>query len=273
MAVTKWHGGATGLEEMPDDVASIYYTEITKEVPRLYYPGHETYPYGYFVGETSDYSTHYTLYPYIANSLKVWVNGVQLPLVYGASEGGVYQSNHATGSFQIKEDITGWVKATYHPYDENYEAYFRKSNKYQIKTNVVARLCPIMKLHVEEILTALDSLSIRTEAIKRRFSIDEYTGFPTNHEVTNIVVNEGEGTYDVTGTKIMENHTPFMIQLVQEISDHILFLYEHSISKYSAAVVTRTPEVHTENKMIAEYIESFREDINALEHALDNIGV
>jgi len=269
MALTKWHGGQTGLEEMPDGTVSAYYTEIFREVPNLY--GGEvsppSYPYGYFPGEAGpSYSTHQTIYGYKRGTLTVTINGTDLDIDLA------YQLDGETGLFKIPYNTSGFVRVTYMPYDD--DKYYAKTGRDQfLQSYSRYRLTPTKKLHIDEILYAMDQLSVRMGAMKRRFSIEGYTGFPLEHDVSSITVNESEETYTINGVSIVEAYTPLLTQLVQEISNQLIYLAEFALSNHSASIVPGTAATYTVDHFRATTLEDFRRSINTIEAALDAVGI
>lgn len=248
MAITRWIGGRTGIEVMPEGYTTLYYTEINREVPRLYNQnGTSMYDYGWFNGSTGPtYPEHFTIYPYRPETLVVTVNGTVV---------NINETSPNSNVFTINSALSGWVRVSYLPYQDS--LYYKKTARSLSLSPSRSRLAPTSREIMNEILYAIDALSVRIGTFRERFSIENYTGFP-------IEFNSNIG---------ITPKTPFNTQLLQEISDNIVILFNYALSAHGAAVVPGTPTTYAAKRMVADTIRNFRSDINTLESALDTLGI
>lgn len=247
MAITRWSGGRSGNETMPSSIVSVYYTEINREVPNLFYDkvGGSLYPYGYYVGPASaPYEEHITLYPYRENTLSATINGVSIT---------IEEVSPSTGVFKIPQEVSGWVRVSYMPYDE--EVYYAQADLNTMPLSPARhRLIPTNRDHLNEIIIALNNIAIRLQTIQRELSISSYTGIPIRY---------------VTGDIGIEPATPVITQLYQEIGEYIIFLYNYALTSENTPIVPDDSFSYTASHVSADTIENFRRDINILEAALD----
>jgi len=249
MAITSWKGGKTGNETMPEGTTSMYYTEIYREIPNLY----STYPapphgIGYYQGiAVPPYDEHTTKLAYKEESLIVEINGTVAE---------IDETGPSSGTFKITSNLSGYVRVKYLPYDT--AKYFKKNTITNIvNTPFRSIVIPSKRIHLNEIIEAINSVADRIGTARRRFSTAGFTGYPTKY---------------VSGVGV-EPNTPVLEQLLTEIGEHLIYLYNYALVSLSLPVVPESQFTYDYKHVTSNTIQQFREDINILENALDVGGV
>ena len=248
MAQTRWRGGKTGSILMPEGTVSMRFSEIFNEVPNLF---SETtprpYQYGWYQWTTgAPYPIHETLYQYYAGTLEVTINGVPATIT---------EQSPLLKTFSIDENASGWIRVTYSPSAD----YFNIAEKSTYpKSPLRTRITPPKRIHINELLSAMNTIADRIGTVRNKFSIKEYTGEPVRYSSSEeLVIN-----------------SPVTRRLFQEIGNHIIFLSNYAISSHQ--IQLSPPETSfTYNSLYVNIntIEQFHDDINALELALDEAGI
>lgn len=235
MAQTKWSGGKTGLEQMPLGNPSMFYIEINREVPNLHViPSKPYLPNGLYDGTTSDIHETRTLYR--IGTLQCWINNVEVSVTEVSSS-----------YFKIDSSVSGYVRVSYLPaYDS---VYFSSTPQYA-DTPIQIWAVPSSRTHIQEIIDALNNISQFLGTKRRRYSINEFNGRPTE------------------GADKLREDSPFMIPVFNEIQDQIVYLYNYAISSLEVGVVTPEYALYNYKTASATRIQQYRSDINALEQAI-----
>jgi len=247
MAKTRWTGGKSGTELMPEDVVSMYYADFNNVIPTMDILGANNND-GYHTGDDS-----------LINEVPYgfWGNITPTCLVNGAPVSIEIISSNPTGKFKILSAIPGYANISYSPVSSS--IYFSKVLQENYQIPVRSRLTKTRKEHIGEILNALTNICDTLQLPQRTYSIGEYTASPIRY-------NSAYG---------ISSKTPITKQLMNEIREHVRYLNRYMITnaEISASIALSYIPSYNYTSISAFFLETVRSEINVIEGAIDLLGI